>query len=84
MLRTMFDKIWTDHLIREEPDGSCLLFIGRHLGHDGLYHGFNFLKERRLPLRYPDQIFATPDHGTSTISHRLEDIPDPRRCSSIA
>ncbi len=75
--RTMFDKIWADHSIREEADGSTLLFIGRHLAHDGSYHAFNALKERGLVLHRPDQTFATPDHGISTLSHRPEDIVDP-------
>ncbi len=75
--RTMFEKIWQDHLIREDEDGACLLFVGRHLAHDGLYHGFNFLEGRGLALARADQIFATPDHGISTLSHRLDDIVDP-------
>lgn len=75
--RTMFEKIWQDHLIREEEDGACLLFVGRHLAHDGLYHGFNFLEGRGLALARADQTFATPDHGISTLSHRLDDIVDP-------
>ena len=65
--RTLFDKIWDDHVILEE-DGVSLLFVGRHLAHDGLYHGCNFLESRGLPVRYPDQLFATPDHGISTSS----------------
>jgi 3-isopropylmalate/(R)-2-methylmalate dehydratase large subunit len=73
----MFEKIWQDHLIREDEDGACLLFVGRHLAHDGLYHGFNFLEGRGLALARADQIFATPDHGISTLSHRLDDIVDP-------
>jgi len=75
--RTLFDKIWEDHSIRQEADGSTLLYIGRHLAHDGSYHAFNALKERGLPLHRPDLTFATPDHGVSTLSHRPEDIVDP-------
>jgi 3-isopropylmalate/(R)-2-methylmalate dehydratase large subunit len=74
--RTMLDKIWDEHAIAEDEDGSTLLFVARHLGHDGSYHAFSFLQQRGLPLRYPDQFFATPDHGVSTLSHRLQDIPD--------
>lgn len=75
--RTMFDRIWEDHSIRQEADGSTLLYIGRHLAHDGSYHAFNALKERGLALHRPGQTFATPDHGVSTLSHRPEDIVDP-------
>ena len=73
--RTLLQKIWDDHLILEE-DGQCLLMVGRHLGHDGSYHAFGVLDERGLALRHPDQFFATPDHGVSTRSHRLDDIAD--------
>ncbi|WP_426954610.1 3-isopropylmalate dehydratase large subunit [Muricoccus radiodurans] len=74
--RTMLDKIWDDHLVLEE-DGQCLMMVGRHLAHDGSYHGFGVLEGRGMPLRHPDQVFATPDHGVSTISRRVEDIADP-------
>ena len=75
--KTMFEKIWDEHLILEDEDGQCLMFVARHLAHDGSYHAFSFLEKRGLPLRRPDQTFATPDHGISTISHRFEEITDP-------
>lgn len=75
--RTMFEKIWDEHVILEDEDGQALLHVSRHLAHDGSYHAFSFLEERGLPLRRPDQTFGTPDHGISTLSHRLEDITDP-------
>ena len=75
--KTMFDKIWDDHVILTDEDGQCLLFVARHLAHDGSYHAFSFLEKRGMKLRRPDQTFATPDHGTPTTSHRVEDIVDP-------
>ncbi|WP_135467439.1 3-isopropylmalate dehydratase large subunit [Crenalkalicoccus roseus] len=75
--RTMFDKIWEEHAILEDEDGNTLLFVARHLAHDGSYHAFSFLDERGLPVRRPDLTYATPDHGISTLSHRIEDIDDP-------
>ncbi len=77
--RTIFDKIWDDHVILEEDDGQVLLFVSRHLAHDGSQHAFRFLESRGLRLRRPDQTFASPDHGVSTLSHRLEDIPFPEQ-----
>ena len=74
--RTMFEKIWADHAILEDDDGQTLLFVGRHLAHDGSMHPFRFLDERGQSVMYPDQVFATPDHGTPTVSHRLEDIAE--------
>ena len=44
--------------------------------YDGSSHAFNFLANKNLPVRRPDLTFATPDHGVSTLSHKLEDIPD--------
>jgi 3-isopropylmalate/(R)-2-methylmalate dehydratase large subunit len=74
--RTMLEKIWQDHAILDDEDGNTLLYVGRHLAHDGSVHAFSMLKERGLKLHRPGQTFATPDHGVSTISHRLEDIQD--------
>jgi 3-isopropylmalate/(R)-2-methylmalate dehydratase large subunit len=75
----MFEKIWSEHSILEDEDGTTLLFVARHLAHDGSAHAFSFLEGRGLPLRRPDQTFATPDHGVSTLSHRIEDIADPEQ-----
>jgi len=75
--RTMLEKIWDDHAILEDEDGNTLLHVSRHLAHDGSYHAFSFLDQRGLPLHRPDLTFATPDHGISTLSHRIEDIADP-------
>jgi len=75
-LKTMLDKIWEEHLIHEEEDGQCLLHVSRHFAHDGSWHAFKFLKEKNLVVRRPDQIFATPDHGVSTLSHDLNLIDD--------
>jgi len=73
----MFEKIWNAHLICEDADGRSLLHVSRHLAHDGSWHAFTFLEARGLKLRRPDQMFATPDHGVSTLSHDLAQITDP-------
>jgi len=73
----MFEKIWNAHLIREDSEGRSLLHVSRHLAHDGSWHALSFLDARGLPLRRPDQMFATPDHGVSTLSHDLSMITDP-------
>ncbi len=75
--QTMFEKIWNAHLICEDADGRSLLHVSRHLAHDGSWHAFTFLEARGLKLRRPDQMFATPDHGVSTLSHDLAQITDP-------
>jgi len=73
---TLFEKIWQKHLITEDSDGRSLLHVSRHLAHDGSWHAFKFLEQRGLSVRHPDQLFATPDHGVSTLSHDLKTIKD--------
>ena len=65
---TMFDKIWNRHVVVDRGDGYQLLYIDRHLMHDGSAWGFDWLRERGLKLRRPELAFATPDHYTSTAS----------------
>jgi 3-isopropylmalate/(R)-2-methylmalate dehydratase large subunit len=76
MGRTLYEKIWDAHRIVEGDDGQTLLHVGRHLVHDGSVHAFEFLKDRGAKVRRPDQIFATPDHGVSTLIHKVDAIPD--------
>jgi 3-isopropylmalate/(R)-2-methylmalate dehydratase large subunit len=79
MGRTLYEKIWEAHRIVEGDDGQTLLHVGRHLVHDGSVHAFEFLRDRGRKVRRPDQIFATPDHGVSTLVHKLDAIPDPEQ-----
>jgi 3-isopropylmalate/(R)-2-methylmalate dehydratase large subunit len=46
-------------------------------------HPFRFLDEKGQPVLYPDQVFATPDHGTPTVSHDLADIRDPSQLTAV-
>ena len=43
MLQTLYDKLWQDHLIREEDDGTALLYVDRHLVHEVLLLIIRFL-----------------------------------------
>ena len=53
--RTMFEKIWSRHRILERPDGHTLLYIDRHLIHDGYAPAFEFLTARGLKPHAPSQ-----------------------------
>ncbi len=75
-MKTLYEKIWEAHAILEGDDGQTLLHVARHLAHDGSSHAFEFLKDRGLSVRRPDQVFATPDHGVSTRSHDVSSITD--------
>ena len=75
----MFEKIWRAHSILERPDGQTLLYIDRHLIHDGYQPAFEFLHDRGLRPRAPHRIFGTPDHYVPTSHRDLTQIADPER-----
>ncbi|MCW7504175.1 3-isopropylmalate dehydratase large subunit [Leptospira paudalimensis] len=65
-MKTMFEKIWNDHLVHEE-DGTCLIYIDRHLVHEVTSpQAFESLKLTNRRVRRPDATFATMDHNVST------------------
>ncbi len=65
--RTLYDKLWDSHVVRQEPDGTALLYIDRHLVHEVTSpQAFEGLKlAGRKPWR-SDSIVATADHNTPT------------------
>jgi len=75
---TMFEKIWQRHVVVDRDDGYTLLYVDRHLMHDGSAAGFARLRERGIKLRRPDRAFATPDHYVLSSSRKVSDIPDPQ------
>ena len=74
--QTLFDKIWDKHVVAARDDGQTLLYIDRHLCHDGSFSGFLRLRESGRDVRRPKQTFATPDHYTPTGSASLDAIED--------
>lgn len=76
--KTLFEKIWDRHVIAEREGGQSLVYIDRHLCHDGSFNAFGQLREHGWDVRRPSQTFATPDHYTPTKSPDLRDVPDPR------
>jgi 3-isopropylmalate/(R)-2-methylmalate dehydratase large subunit len=75
--RTMFDKIWDRHRVLEREDGQTLLYIDRHLVHDGTEPAFAMLRARGAKLRAPDRVFGTPDHYMPTDTRSADEIPNP-------
>ena len=71
MTRTLYDKIWQAHTIREGDDGLTLLHVGRHFIHDGSMHAFDFLGRRGLKVRRPDQVFAIIAGGVYLVAVML-------------
>jgi len=67
MGRTLLDKVWDAHAVRELPNGQTQLFIGLHLIHEVTSpQAFAMLRDLGLPVRYPDRTYATIDHIVPT------------------
>jgi 3-isopropylmalate/(R)-2-methylmalate dehydratase large subunit len=79
----MFDKIWDRHRIVERQDGQVLLFVDRHLVHDGTAAAFVALRKRGLKPRAPERIIATADHFVPTDTRDVTTIPDAERRGMI-
>ena len=67
MPKTLFDRIWDAHVVAQTPGGT-LLYIDRHLGHDGSSRALRMLAERGLPIRRPDKILIVLDHVVPTVN----------------
>ncbi len=67
--RTLYDKIWDEHLVAVRADGTSLLYIDRHLVHEVTSpQAFEGLREAGRPLRQPNAILAVADHNVPTLA----------------
>jgi len=65
--RTLFDKIWESHVVDKQADGTCLLYIDRHLVHEVTSpQAFEGLRKSKRQVRKPKQTFAVADHNVPT------------------
>jgi len=72
MAQTLFEKIWDAHLIDAQPDGTCLLYIDRHLVHEVTSpQAFDGLRANGRKVRRPDATLAVPDHNVPTTDRAL-------------
>jgi len=75
--RTLYDKIFDDHVVDRQPDGTCLLYIDRHLVHEVTSpQAFEGLRLTGRTVRAPQKTLAVVDHNVPT-SDRREGIADP-------
>ncbi|WP_037586068.1 3-isopropylmalate dehydratase large subunit [Stenoxybacter acetivorans] len=75
--QTLYDKLWNSHIVREEADGTVLLYIDRHLVHEVTSpQAFEGLKLANRVLWRKDSIVSTADHNTPT-DHWEAGIQDP-------
>ena len=70
--RTLFDKIWDAHVVERLPDGTCILYIDRHLLHEVTSpQAFEGLRLAGRKLRRPDLHIAVADHNIPTVGSRV-------------
>jgi len=81
--RTLYDKIWDDHLVDEQPDGTCLIYIDRHLVHEVTSpQAFEGLRTAGRKVHAPEKTLAVVDHNVPT-SDRSKPNPDPESAEQI-
>jgi 3-isopropylmalate/(R)-2-methylmalate dehydratase large subunit len=73
--RTLYDKIFDDHVVDRQPDGTCLLYIDRHLVHEVTSpQAFEGLRMARRNVRHPEKTLAVVDHNVPTSPDRKNGI----------
>ncbi len=81
--RTLYDKIWNDHVVDTQPDGTCLLYIDRHLVHEVTSpQAFEGLRMSGRKVRAPEKTLAVVDHNIAT-TDRSQGIKDPESKTQV-
>ncbi len=76
MPKTLYDKIWSDHLVHQQDDGTSLLFVDRHLIHEVTSpQAFEGLRNSKRNVRHPNLTLAVVDHNIPT-TDRSKGIDD--------
>ena len=75
MPKTLYDKIWDAHVVHEDSDGTCVLYIDRHLVHEVTSpQAFEGLRLTGRKVRAPEKTIAVPDHNVPTTADREQGI----------
>ena len=88
--RTLYEKIWDSHVVERREDGTCLLYIDRHLVHEVTSpQAFDALRAAGRKVRRPDLTLAVPDHNLPTTPRLAADgsrlpIADPQSAEQLA
>ena len=83
MSKTLLDKVWEAHKVRDLPNGATQLSIGTHLIHEVTCpQAFGMLRDLGLKVQYPQRTFATVDHIVPTDKHD-EPFADPLAAEMI-
>lgn len=84
MSHSLYDKIWNDHVVVEEPGGTCLLYVDRHIVHEvDSPQAFGGLRRAGLAVRAPEKTLLVVDHNVPT-SDRTKPNPDHESAQQIA
>jgi 3-isopropylmalate/(R)-2-methylmalate dehydratase large subunit len=82
--RTLYDKIWDDHVVDVQPDGACLLYIDRHLVHEVTSpQAFEGLRMANRKVRAPEKTLLVVDHNVPTTSDERAHVTDPESKAQI-
>src|SRR6187399_2366656 len=82
--RSLYEKIWDAHLVHEAPDGTCLIYIDRHLVHEVTSpQAFEGLRMAGRKVRAPQKTLAVVDHNVPT-TDRSKGIDDPESALQVA
>jgi 3-isopropylmalate/(R)-2-methylmalate dehydratase large subunit len=82
--KTLYEKIWDAHVVTQQEDGTCLIWIDRHLAHEVTTpQAFEGLRAAGRKLRRPDLVLAVPDHNVPT-TDRTGAIADPESALQVA
>ena len=83
MNKTLFDKVWDSHVVKNVKGGPDVLFIDRHMVHEVTSPvAFLGLNKRGLSVLYPEKTFATADHNTPTLNQHLP-VKDPLSANQL-
>ena len=77
MPETLYDKIWNEHIVHQQEDGTSLLFVDRHLIHEVTSpQAFEGLRNSNRNVRHPNLTLAVADHNVPTTdrSKGIDDI----------
>jgi 3-isopropylmalate/(R)-2-methylmalate dehydratase large subunit len=81
--KSLFDKVWDSHVVRQITDGPDVFFIDRHFIHEVTSPvAFLGLEQRGLSVLFPEKTFATADHNTPTINQHLP-VEDPLSANQL-
>ena len=82
--RTLYDKIWDDHVVATQPDGTSLIYIDRHLVHEVTSpQAFEGLRVAGRKVRAPEKTLLVVDHNVPT-TDRSKGIDDPESALQVA